>query len=30
MEAEQSGVSIDVAKNTAERRTEREIARLLG
>lgn len=30
MEAEQSGVCIDVAKNTAERRTEREISRLLG
>lgn len=29
-EAEESGVCIDVAKNTAERRTEREIAKLIG
>lgn len=29
-EAEESGMCIDVAKNTAERRTEREIARMNG
>jgi excisionase family DNA binding protein len=29
-DAEESGVCIDVAKNTAERRTERDIARLNG
>lgn len=29
-EAEETGVCIDVAKNTAERRTEREVARIIG